>query len=169
MDPHFRGDRLWIPAQGRNDRNVDFLTTNAGETQQLAGKIIKDLAGRPTRGALVLALEGELGAGKTAFTQGLGEALGIKEKILSPTFVIMKRFTIYDLRFKNFKNLYHLDAYRLSGAGDTKELGLEEILKDKNNLVVIEWAERIKDILPPDTVWLKFEHGGEDRRKIEVM
>lgn len=132
----------------------------------MAGDFVENLADMSHQGALVLALQGELGAGKTTFIQGLAQALGIKEKILSPTFVLMKRFTIYDLRFTN---LYHIDAYRLSGASDVKDLGLEEILKDKNNLVVIEWAERVKEILPKDTVWLEFEHGGEDNRKITII
>lgn len=144
---------------------MEYQTANVGETQKLAGKILKEIAGRQRKGALVLALEGELGAGKTAFTQGLGEALGVKEKILSPTFVLMKRFALRDSRFANF---YHLDAYRLSGAEDAKELGLGDISQDNNNLVVIEWAERIKDILPADAVWIRVEHGGEDRRRIRV-
>lgn len=146
---------------------MEYLTTSVGETQQLAGKILKEIAGRQTQGALVLALEGELGAGKTAFTQGLGKALGVKEKILSPTFVIMKHFNI--LTFEHFKNLYHLDCYRIEKTVDLAGLGLADILKDKKNLVVIEWAERIKDILPADTVWIKFEHKGEDNREIKVL
>lgn len=154
---------------------MDFLTQSAGETQKLAGKILKEIASHQTQGALVLALQGELGAGKTAFTQGLGQALGIKEKILSPTFVIMKHFKIAtsDKRLAasriKVSDLYHIDAYRLSGIKDTKELGLEEILKDKNNLVVIEWAERVKEALPKDAVWIKFEHKGEDNRGIKVL
>lgn len=146
---------------------MEYLTVSVGETQKLAGKILKEIAAAPTKGALVLALSGELGAGKTAFTQGLAKALGVKEKILSPTFVIMKHFNL--LTFKHFKNLYHWDCYRIEGAKDAEGLGLGEILKDKNNLVVIEWAERIKDALPKDAVWIKFEHGGEDRRRIIIL
>jgi len=145
---------------------MEYLTSSAGETQQLAGRIIKDIVGCRRGGALVVALQGELGSGKTTFIQGLGEALGIKEKILSPTFVIMKHFNI--LTFKHFNNLYHLDCYRLESAKDLAELGLVEILAGKNNLVVIEWAERIASILPVDTVWLVFKHKGGETREIEL-
>ena len=158
--------RTWIPAQDRNDRRMDFLTNNADETKRLAGKILKEVSGGQREGALVVALQGELGSGKTTFIQGLGEALGIKEKILSPTFVIMKHFNI--LTFKHFNNLYHLDCYRLESAKDLAELGLVEILAGKNNLVVIEWAERIASILPVDTVWLVFKHKGGETREIEL-
>jgi len=152
---------------------MDFITKNTGETQLLSGKILKELMAQRrrvaseasfTRGALVLALQGELGAGKTTFIQGLAQALGIKEKILSPTFVIMKHFNI--LRSGDFKDFYHMDCYRLEGGKDLEAFNFKEILKNKNNLVVIEWAERVKDILPEDTIWLEFEHGGEDIRKI---
>ena len=142
---------------------MEFVTNNPQETQRAAADLVKRLGERTHQGALILALQGELGAGKTTFIQGLAEALGIKEKVLSPTFVIMRRFAMDS---SGFENLYHLDAYRLSSAEDLKELGLENILKDKKNLVVIEWAERVKDILPADTVWLKFEHGGGDKRRI---
>jgi len=147
---------------------MEFITKNFEETQQLASRLLDQITILPHSGALVLALKGELGAGKTTFIQGLGKVLGIKDKILSPTFVIQRRFTIHDLRFKNFENLYHLDCYRLNNEKDLRELGFEEILKDKNNLVVIEWPERIKKALPADTMWLEFEHGGEDIRKIKM-
>ena len=152
---------------------MQFITKNTQETQKLVGKIIKKLVKAPRQGALVLALQGELGAGKTTFVQGLAQALGVKEKVVSPTFVIMKRFTIYDLCPSTslgvkFTNFYHIDAYRLTGAEDTKELDLGEILKDKNNLVAIEWAERIAGILPADTIWLDFQHKGGDKREIKL-
>ncbi len=155
---------------------MEFITTSAGETHQLAGETLKELSACRPQGALVLALEGELGAGKTAFTQGLAKALGLKEKILSPTFVIMRRYGVRPLgRDKGSPakagtpmNLYHLDCYRLEGVKDLAGLGILEILADKKNLVVIEWAERVKSILPKDAVWIKFEHGGEDRRKIQI-
>lgn len=146
---------------------MEFITKSFEETQQLAERLLERLLNLPHRGALILALGGELGSGKTTFVQGLGQALGIKNKILSPTFVIMKHFEAAGNKFK-INNLYHLDCYRLGGEKDMVELGFEEIMKDKNNLVVIEWPERIKKALPPDAVWLEFEHGGEDQRKIKL-
>ncbi|KKS26150.1 MAG: ATP-binding protein [Parcubacteria group bacterium GW2011_GWA2_42_11] len=143
---------------------MEFITKTAEETQQLAGKILEEATKKPHRGALVLALRGELGAGKTTFTQGLGAALGLKEKILSPTFVVQKRFTI---NHKLFANFYHIDCYRIGKPTELAELGFNEIIKGPDNLVVIEWAERIRDILPADTVWLEFEHVGDNERKIK--
>lgn len=149
---------------------MEFITRNFQETQKLAKDLVKKLSELAHRDALVLALQGELGAGKTTFIQGLAQALGIREKILSPTFVIQKRFMIYDLRFKNkFKNLYHLDCYRVNDFREIMALGFGQIVADSKNLIVVEWAEKIKDILPADTIWLKFEHGGEDRRKIKIL
>ncbi len=154
---------------------MEFITKNFKETQQLAERLVTQLIKGPHSGALVLALRGELGAGKTTFIQGLGQALWIKEKILSPTFVIMKHFELANSEWpiansqSKINNLYHLDCYRLDSEKDLVELGFEEILKNENNLVVIEWAQRIKKALPRDTIWMEFEHGGEDERKIKIQ
>ncbi len=154
---------------------MEFITVSAQETQKLAVDLVKKLVNKETKAALVLALEGELGAGKTTFIQGLAETLKIKERVLSPTFVIMKKFKIKNqglspstsLRVK-FKNLYHVDCYRLDRPSEIAELGFKEILKNPENLVVIEWAEKIKKILPKETVWIKFAHLGEDKRRIKI-
>ncbi|OGZ32977.1 MAG: tRNA (adenosine(37)-N6)-threonylcarbamoyltransferase complex ATPase subunit type 1 TsaE [Candidatus Portnoybacteria bacterium RBG_13_41_18] len=148
-----------------------FLTKSAEETQKVAGQILKDvLSVKNRKNAAVLALEGELGAGKTTFVQGLAKAMGIKEKITSPTFVILKRFTIYDLRFKSeFENIFHIDCYRLDKPDELAELGFEEVLKDQKNLIVIEWADKVKSIIPKDAVWVKFEWVDENKRKIQIF
>jgi tRNA threonylcarbamoyladenosine biosynthesis protein TsaE len=144
-----------------------FFTKNAGQTQKLAADIVKRLAGKKVgKTALVLALAGELGGGKTTFVQGLAKALGVKERILSPTFVIMRRFDIKILGYYDIKNLYHIDCYRLEKSEDLVELGLKEILKNPQNLVVIEWADKVKEIIPKNAVWLKFEWASENKRKI---
>jgi tRNA threonylcarbamoyladenosine biosynthesis protein TsaE len=145
---------------------MEFITYTAQETQKLAAKLIGDLTRRKTKGAAVLALQGELGAGKTTFVQGLAKALKIKERVLSPTFVIMKRFKIYDLRFMN---LHHIDCYRIKNSKELMQLGFKEIIKEPKNLVVIEWAEKVKKILPKEAVWIKFEQAGEDERKIQII
>ena len=148
---------------------MEFITASAAETQKLAADLIKKLAAKTTRGALVLVLGlvGELGAGKTTFIQGLAKALGVKERVLSPTFVLMKHFNI--LAFKHFNNFYHIDCYRVNNPQEMETLGFREILKNPENLVVVEWAEKIRKILPADTVWIEFEHLGEDKRKIKIQ
>lgn len=156
----------------------EFITKNAAETQKLAGQIAKEvLAEKRRKSALVLALEGELGGGKTTFVQGLAKELGVKERILSPTFVIMKHFKIVSSfpglasaqpkagKFQ-VSNLYHIDCYRLDKPEDLIDLGLREILKDPKNLIVIEWADKVKSIIPKDAVWVKFKWVGEEERKI---
>jgi tRNA threonylcarbamoyladenosine biosynthesis protein TsaE len=145
----------------------EFITKNARETQKLAGEILEDALGVENRKtAAVLALQGELGGGKTTFTQGLAQALGVKEKITSPTFVILRRFKIYDLRFTN---LYHIDCYRLNSSNELTGLGFDEIIKDPKNLIVIEWADKVESLIPSDAVWLEFEWEGEEERKISLV
>lgn len=119
--------------------------------------------------ATIIALVGNLGAGKTTFTQGFAEGLNIKEKIQSPTFVILKEYKLHRHKISKscFKNFYHIDCYRLKNEKDAKTIGLEEILKDPENLVLIEWAERVKKILPKKQLMtVKFFHINEKTRKI---
>jgi tRNA threonylcarbamoyladenosine biosynthesis protein TsaE len=88
--------------------------------------------------ALIVGLSGHLGAGKTAFTKGVGKALGISEEITSPTFVIMK---IYPTENINFKKLIHIDAYRLEDKNEMEVLKLDDLKNDPANLIIIEWPE----------------------------
>ena len=93
----------------------------------------------------MVALQGDLGSGKTAFTQEVGKILGVKENMHSPTFVIEK---IYAIDFKNFKRLIHIDAYRLEKEQELLHLGWEEIIKEPENLIFLEWPENVSDIVP---------------------
>ena len=124
-----------------------------------------------TKHSNILALTGDLGSGKTTFLQGFASGLGIKQRVISPTFIIMRK---YDSRIKiqesRFKNFYHIDLYRLERnvEQDVKNLGLEEIWNNSRNIVAIEWAEKIKDSVPKSATWIKFESLGGDKRKISV-
>lgn len=113
--------------------------------------------------AAVLALHGELGAGKTAFVQELGKLLGVKETITSPTFVIMKR---YQTAHDSFKNLVHIDAYRLDSVDEMRVLGFKPLLGEKDTIICIEWAERIAELMPEDALHLRFSLEGEKRTLI---
>lgn len=112
----------------------------------------------------VVALIGELGSGKTTFVQGLGKALGIKEKITSPTFLLLKSYPIAN--HPQFNNLIHVDLYRIYSWDEVSELDLEELWKEPTNLVVIEWAERINGHLPENIQEIAFEHLDENERII---
>jgi tRNA threonylcarbamoyladenosine biosynthesis protein TsaE len=98
-------------------------------------------------------LYGELGSGKTTFVQGFARGLGIQEKVLSPTFVIMKSYPIPRAQ----RMFYHIDCYRIKDEQNLLALGWKEIVSDPRNLVLIEWPERIQNILPKDAISISFE------------
>ncbi len=108
--------------------------------------------------ATVLALFGELGAGKTAFTQALAEHLGVVAQVTSSTFVVMRFYPIPAHDF--FRQLVHSDAYRVESLAEMEVLGFDDVLKDEHNLICIEWAERVADMLPKDAVHVSFAHSG---------
>ena len=131
---------------------------NPKETSYLAKVLGSEII--KTRSLVVLGLIGDLGAGKTTFTKGLIKALGSKKKVTSPTFLIMRRFVL-----KNKRNVYHIDAYRVA-AYDLVHLGAKEILKSPN-IVVVEWADKVKQILPKGTIWINFVHGKNSNHQNE--
>ncbi|MCA9361660.1 tRNA (adenosine(37)-N6)-threonylcarbamoyltransferase complex ATPase subunit type 1 TsaE, partial [Candidatus Kaiserbacteria bacterium] len=114
-------------------------------------------------GCAVLALHGDLGAGKTTFMQYLAKALGIKEVVISPTFVVMKHYEITDSKAGSWQDLYHLDAYRIEEIDEMRPLGFADLLTKPNTLVAIEWAEKIEELLPSWTLHLRFAISGEER------
>lgn len=105
--------------------------------------------------AVVVSLEGELGSGKTTFSQGFAKGLGVKERVLSPTFVIVKPYKIRNTRYEVF---YHIDCYRLKKPEELLELGFKEIVENPNAIVLIEWGNRVKRILPKHTVRISFSY-----------
>ncbi len=143
-----------------------MITNNVLETKKIGSNLADQiLKNKLFKKATVIGLEGGLGGGKTSFVQGFAKGLGIKEKILSPTFVIMKRFEIENLRFTN---LYHFDCYRIEKPSELLELGFKKIIQNPKNIVVIEWADRIKKILPQRTIRITFDFLTEKKRKIII-
>jgi tRNA threonylcarbamoyladenosine biosynthesis protein TsaE len=134
-----------------------FITNSAKETQELGKKMAREiLLQKPRKIATILALQGDLGGGKTSFLQGFAKGLGIKEKILSPTFVIMKRFG----------NFYHFDCYRINKPEEILELGFGEIISNPENIVAIEWPEKIKKLLPKNSIIIKLKFINQNKREI---
>jgi tRNA threonylcarbamoyladenosine biosynthesis protein TsaE len=128
-----------------------MVTRSARETQAWAEQFAHDL----TPGAVV-ALVGELGAGKTVIAKGIGRGLGVKEDVISPTFN-------YVLEYAGRLPLFHADLYRIEGAATFRAMGLDEYF-DRNGVFVIEWAERVREILPPETIWITLEVDSDERR-----
>lgn len=148
-----------------------FKTTNFKQTKDLAKLLAQAvLKGKKinSENALVLALSGHLGGGKTTFVQGFMAGAGIKKKITSPTFTIIKNYPITKLL--NYKKIYHIDCYRLKKAKELLDLGLEEILINPKNIVLIEWPKIAKKYLPKDAIRIKFKHGKkENERTIDLL
>ncbi|MCJ7827694.1 tRNA (adenosine(37)-N6)-threonylcarbamoyltransferase complex ATPase subunit type 1 TsaE [Patescibacteria group bacterium] len=113
----------------------------------------------------VFCLNGELGSGKTVFAQGLARGVGLEERVLSPTFILMRE---YDLNRPGLTRFYHLDFYRLERKEEVISLGLEEIFADLGAVVVIEWADKIKVVLPARRTEVSLKVGEDERREIKV-
>lgn len=145
---------------------MELITNNPSQTKRLGEKFTeKILKEKLKKRAFIIGLVGDLGGGKTTFLQGFGRELGIKGKILSPTFLIMRRFKVSGFKFKNF---YHIDCYRVDKPKEILDLGFKEIISNPRNIVAIEWAEKVKKILPKETTWIKFQFGGKNKRKIII-
>ncbi len=143
------------------DNNHEVITKSAQETANIGAEIALDIvAGKRPR---ILCLYGELGSGKTTFTQGFARALGITKRLLSPTFIIVRRYGIPEKE----SMLYHIDLYRMNSVDDMEELGLSEIFADPAAIVVIEWAERMAE-LPENRTEIHFEALEDGRHSIKI-
>lgn len=147
-----------------------YLTSGPKETEKLAGFLLAKFLKTGHKNALVIALEGELGAGKTVFVKGLAKKLGVKAKIKSPTFNLIKTYEIPTTHhiLHTTRYLYHLDCYRLRDHRDLKILGIKEILNNPNNIVLIEWSDRVRKILPKNQIKVHIDHIDKHTRKITI-
>lgn len=145
---------------------LSLISSSVEETQKLAKKILPSLKNKN-----LICLYGSLGSGKTTFVQGLAQALGIKRKVISPTFVLLRSYTIKNSHSSatTFQSLIHIDCYRVSSEKDIRSIDLIELLSDPKNLIIIEWAEKIKKILPKERIDIKFKHINENKRKITII
>lgn len=135
-----------------------FVTKSFEETQDLGKEF-----GRTLRGGEFIALYGNLGSGKTTFVQGLALGIGIKRRIISPTFIIIRSYKIESKMF------YHIDLYRIQTATDLNGIGMQDIIKDKNSIIVVEWAEKMEHLLPEKRFDVFFEYLDENKRKIKII
>lgn len=137
---------------------MEYITESSKQTSELGARISSCL--KRQNKACVYALTGNLGSGKTTFVQGFAKGLGISTHIISPTFILMRKYG----------NFYHLDLYRLENdiENEVLNLGAVDLWQEPGNVMVIEWAEKIKDLLPKDSVWVEFEDIGENKRRIKI-
>ena len=144
---------------------MQYVSQSAQDTQAIATELAHTVrAEMPRALATVIALRGELGAGKTTFTQGFAKALGIAQQPKSPTFLLAKQYAIPGTTY----SLWHLDCYRLQSHKDLATINLHTIFDDSNNIILIEWPEKVGDGLPRDRIEVHFEHAGEDKRNITI-
>lgn len=142
-----------------------IITKSDLETKNFAKNFAKTL-----KGGEVILLYGDLGAGKTTFAQGLAEGLGVKDKINSPTFVILKEYHIQKADSCKLKaeSLIHVDCYRFKNYRDAFSVGLTDYLGKADTICVIEWPEKIKQILPKKVMKINIEHLNENSRQILI-
>ena len=145
-----------LKSEIRNPKSEIFYTSSPEETIELGRKI-----GEGLKTGDVFALVGELGAGKTLFTQGLVRGLGVKGYVKSPSFTIVNKY-------EGSLPVYHLDLYRLGDVNEIYELGIEEYLYG-GGVTIIEWAEKAYALLPSECILIKFFYTGENTRKIEII
>jgi tRNA threonylcarbamoyladenosine biosynthesis protein TsaE len=141
---------------------MKVISKSVEETKEVAKKFLEGIELR-RGGAAIVGLFGDLGAGKTAFTKCVAEILGVSESVTSPTFVIEK---IYTLDGQKFKRLIHIDAYRLEKGEELIKIGWREISEDENNLILIEWPEKVTEILPENMIKINFTFIDENTREI---
>lgn len=133
------------------------ITNSTQETQKFAEQLAESF-----KNGGIIALTGDLGAGKTTFVQGFAKGLGIKEKVISPTFVLIRQHLVPNTN----QTLYHLDLYRLEDSFE--QIGLQELFTEKGAIVLIEWSEKIANQLPANATKVNIEKTGESSRKITI-
>jgi tRNA threonylcarbamoyladenosine biosynthesis protein TsaE len=145
------------------EKILSVKTSLPEDTEKLAQKLIKTIFAKEKN--LFLLLSGPLGSGKTKFCQGIGKALEIKEKIKSPSFVIIKR---YPLKNQKWKNFYHIDLFRIKSLKEVLNIQIKDILKQNSKIVAIEWPKSIEKILPKPYFKIKFKILSKNQRQITI-
>ena len=146
-----------------------IICTKEIEFDAIAKNILSKLEKEHKIGASVIALYGDLGSGKTTFAKNIARNLGISSEVTSPTFVIQKRFEIPENNNAFFKNLFHLDVYRIENIDEMAPLGFQKIVSDSKNLVLIEWADKIESLIPKSAIKIKFLFVDDKTREVQIF
>ena len=140
------------------------ITKSEKQTFNLGKNLAKKL-----KGGEVIGLVGDLGAGKTVFTKGLARGLGIKKVITSPTFILMNVYPVMPKAFYGVKQLIHIDCYRIKSLQEILDIGAEQYFGRPDTVVVIEWADKLKKILPKNTILIEVEVKKGNQRSIKSI
>ncbi|MEJ5309375.1 MAG: tRNA (adenosine(37)-N6)-threonylcarbamoyltransferase complex ATPase subunit type 1 TsaE [Anaerolineae bacterium] len=136
---------------------IEFISRSPEQTRRVGARL-----GMLLSGGAVVALEGNLGTGKTVLAQGIGIGWGATTSLISPTFIIIRRHT----RNQDDEHFYHIDLYRIAGSTEAEALGLTELLGDPGTVCVVEWAERAADLFPEERLWVTLRALDEQRRSL---
>jgi tRNA threonylcarbamoyladenosine biosynthesis protein TsaE len=138
--------------------SVDFISHSAEQTRRIGERL-----GRLLQSGDVVCLEGDLGSGKTCMAQGLGRGLGVAAPITSPTFIIVNEYPLPNGKYK----FYHIDLYRVESVAEARATGLEEYFYG-DDVCAIEWAERAREILPSERLWITLHYLNESKRRVHL-
>lgn len=138
-----------------DSHTVDFFSRSPAQTRRIGVRL-----GGALQAGDVICLQGDLGAGKTTFVQGIAQGWGSVDAVSSPTFILVNVY-----RRADEAQLFHMDAYRLDSAPEAEELDLDSMLAD--GALIIEWPERIPGLIPAERLWVDLEHVDEEEREMK--
>jgi tRNA threonylcarbamoyladenosine biosynthesis protein TsaE len=138
-----------------DEHMLEFFSRSPEQTRRIGMRL-----GGALRAGDILCLQGDLGAGKTTFTQGLAQGWGSLDAVSSPTFILVNQY-----RRADGSLLFHLDAYRLESIPEAEELDLDAMLEE--GALIIEWPERLDGLIPPEHLWIELEHISDEHRQMK--
>mgnify|MGYP001795617609 CR=1 FL=1 len=141
-----------------DNKTLDFISNSTAQSERLGVRL-----GELLQPGDLLCLSGDLGAGKTTLARGIGRGWGTAVRVTSPTFMLINQYP----RAKDGRVLHHVDAYRLENVGDVATVGLEDIF-DGVEVAIIEWPERIANLLPEDTLWIEMDYVNDSKRRLRI-
>lgn len=152
---------------------MKILSKSLKDTEEIAKEFLGKISAGIYGGALVVGLYGDLGAGKTTFVQDIAKIFGIKDFVTSPTYVIEKMYSLNSLKsevesLKKFDRMIHIDLYRIESEKELIDLHWQEIASDSKNIILIEWPERVAEVLPKNHAKVYFKFISDTEREIEI-
>lgn len=143
-----------------DEHTLEFVSRSADQTRRLGARL-----GALLQGGDAICLEGPLGSGKTCLAQGIGRGWGVGQRLISPTFVLVREYA----RPGDTVRLHHVDLYRISGVDEALGLGVDDFLGDARAVCVVEWAERARSLMPPEHLWVRLKFADWTRRALRFV